>query len=51
MVRDIVTAMTKQGGSSELLTLEQQREMDTHFIAELKRLGSDFPYEQYCDLA
>ena len=40
-----------QGGSSELLSLERQREMDAHFKAELKRLGSDFPYEEFCDLA
>ena len=40
-----------QGGSSELLTRERQREMDAYFIAELKRLGSDFPYEEFCDLA
>jgi hypothetical protein len=40
-----------QGGSSELLGPERQREMDTHFVAELKRLGSDFPYEEFCDLA
>jgi aryl sulfotransferase len=41
----------KQGGSSELLSRERQREMDAHFIAELKRLGSDFPYEEFCDTA
>ncbi len=40
-----------QGGSSELLTPERQREMDCHFVAELKRLGSDFPYDEFCDLA
>jgi hypothetical protein len=39
-----------QGGSSELLTPERQREMDLHFMAELKRLGSDFPYEEFCDV-
>jgi hypothetical protein len=39
-----------QGGSSELLTPEQQRNMDEHFMAELKRLGSDLPYEEFCDL-
>ena len=39
-----------QGGSSELLSLERQRDMDAHFKAELKRLGSDFPYEEFCDL-
>ena len=38
-----------QGGSSELLTRERQREMDAYFKAELKRLGSDFPYDEFCD--
>jgi hypothetical protein len=41
----------KQGGSSELLTLEQQRQIDAHFMSELKRLGSDFPYDEFCDIA
>ena len=41
----------KQGGSSELLTRDQQRQIDAHFIAELKRLGSDFPYAEFCDIA
>jgi hypothetical protein len=40
-----------QGGSSELLSRERQKEMDAHCIAELKRLGSDFPYEEFCDIA
>jgi hypothetical protein len=40
-----------QGGSSELLSREQQQEMDRYFMAELKRLGSDFPYEEFADLA
>lgn len=40
----------RQGGSSELLSREQQRAIDTYFINELKRLGSDFPYEQFCDV-
>jgi Sulfotransferase domain len=40
----------KQGGSSELLSREQQRQIDAFFMAELKRLGSDFPYEQFCDI-
>lgn len=40
-----------QGGSGELLTPAQQRELDAHCIAELKRLGSDFPYAEFCDLA
>ena len=41
----------KQGGSSEMLSPEQQRQIDRHFMAELKRLGSDFPYEEFCTLA
>jgi hypothetical protein len=40
-----------QGGSSELLTPERQREVDAHCQAELKRLGCDLPYEEFCDLA
>jgi hypothetical protein len=40
-----------QGGSSELPSPEQQRQVDEYFMAELKRLGSDFPYEEFCDLA
>jgi Sulfotransferase domain len=39
-----------QGGSSELLSVPQQREMDAYFIAELKRLGSDLPYEEFADI-
>jgi hypothetical protein len=39
-----------QGGSSELLSRERQREMDAYFMAELKRLDSDFPYEEFCDV-
>jgi hypothetical protein len=40
-----------QGGSSEMLSPERQRQVDQYFIAELKRLGSDFPYVEFCDLA
>jgi len=40
-----------QGGSSELLTPARQREMDAYWMAELKRLGSDFPYEEFCDVS
>jgi aryl sulfotransferase len=40
-----------QGGSSELLDPEKQRRVDSHFMSELKRLGSDFPYEEFCDVA
>jgi hypothetical protein len=39
-----------QGGSSELLSPERQRQVDAYFMAELKRLGSDFPYTDYCDV-
>jgi hypothetical protein len=39
------------GGSAELLSIEQQRQVDAYFIAELKRLGSDLPYAEFCDLA
>jgi Sulfotransferase domain len=41
----------RQGGSSELLTPDQQREIDAYFMSELKRLASDFPYDQFCDIA
>ena len=33
------------GGSSELLTPEQQQRIDDHCRAELERLGCDFPYD------
>ena len=35
----------QSGASSELLTPEQQRRIDDHCRAELKRLGCDFPYD------
>ncbi len=47
-------AMVRKGGrsaSGELLTPERQRELDAHCIAELRRLGSDLPYEEFCDTA
>ena len=37
-----------EGGSSELITPAQARRIDEYFMAELKRLGSDFPYEEFC---
>lgn len=40
-----------QGGSSELLTPAQQREVDDYCQAGLKRLGCDLPYEEFADLA
>src|SRR5262245_39119179 len=41
----------RQSGSSELLTPARQREIDAHFQAELRELGSDFPYAEFCDIA
>jgi hypothetical protein len=41
----------RQGGSSELLTRAQQRDVDARFKAELRELDSDFPYGEFCDLA
>lgn len=40
-----------QGGSSELLTPRRQHEVDAYCMAELKRLGSDFPYQEFCDVS
>jgi hypothetical protein len=40
-----------QGASSELLTPAQQQRIDEYFMAELVKLGSDFPYAEFCDLA
>jgi hypothetical protein len=40
-----------QSSSSELLSPEQQERIDRHFMAELERLGSDFPYEEFCDVS
>jgi hypothetical protein len=40
-----------QGGASELLTPAQQRDLDAFFMGELKRLGSDLPYEEFCNVA
>lgn len=40
-----------QGGSSELLSLAEQREIDAACQAELKELNSDLPYTEFCDLA
>jgi hypothetical protein len=42
-------AMIRRGqnkGSDELLTLALQQRIDDHCRAELKRLGSDFPYDE-----
>ena len=35
-----------RGGASELLTPDQQRRIDDHCRAELRRLGCDFPYDE-----
>jgi hypothetical protein len=35
----------KTGNASELLTLAQQQRIDDYCQAELKKLGSDFPYD------
>ena len=40
-----------QGSSSELLSPEQQREIDAYCKDALKRLECDLPYEEFCDLA
>jgi hypothetical protein len=40
-----------QGGSSELLSPARQRQLDAHFMEELKRLSSDLPYDEFCDIA
>jgi len=40
-----------EGTSSELLSLERQRLLDEHFMAELDRLGADFPYQEFCDVS
>ena len=40
-----------EGSASELVTPEQARRIDEHFIAELKQLGSDFPYEEFCRIS
>jgi sulfotransferase family protein len=40
-----------EGGASELITPAQARRIDEHFIKELKQIGSDFPYEEFCRLS
>lgn len=40
----------KQGGSGEILSRERQCAIDEHCMAELKRLGSDMPYEEFADI-
>ena len=41
----------EKGSSGDLLTLDQQRRMDDHFMTELRRLGSDFPYRAFCEVS
>lgn len=44
-------AMMRKGGegsSSELISPAQARRIDEYFMNELKQLGSDFPYEEFC---
>lgn len=41
----------RQRGGAELLSPAQQKEMDAHMIAELRRLGSDLPYKEICGSA
>ncbi len=38
----------EQGRSSELLSAEQQEQIDRSCVAELKRERSDLPYDQTC---
>jgi len=38
------------GNSSELISRQQQIRIDQHFIQEFKELGSDFPYEEFCQV-
>lgn len=37
----------KQGNSKELLSPEQQIQIDNHYMNELKTLSSEFPYEKH----
>jgi hypothetical protein len=36
----------ERGKSGELISAADQRRIDDHWRAELRKLGSDFPYEQ-----
>jgi hypothetical protein len=40
----------KQGGAGEMLSPERRRAIDEHCMAELERLGSDLPYEEFADI-
>ena len=46
-----LTSETTQEMITGLLTPAQQRRIDQYFTAELTRLGSDFPYPEFCDLS
>jgi hypothetical protein len=35
-------------GGSEMLTPVERRRIDEYFMGELQRLGSDFPYAEFC---
>ena len=39
----------RRGGSAELLSKAQRRQIDTHFRTELQRLHCDFPYDEVFD--
>src|SRR5580658_445911 len=39
----------QQGGSSELVSAEQQLQIDASCRAQLGRLASDLPYDQICE--
>lgn len=41
----------KSGRSSEMLSVEQQRRIDSYMRAEIKKLVSDFPYDDLFQLA
>ena len=41
----------KEGNSKELITLEEQQRIDAYFMNQLKELGSDFPYAEFCRIA
>jgi len=36
----------QSGNAKELLSLEQQQQIDSYCLAELERIGSDFPYRE-----
>tara|TARA_R110000772_G_scaffold123765_2_gene230193 strand:+ start:689 stop:1699 length:1011 start_codon:yes stop_codon:yes gene_type:complete len=40
----------KSGNSSELISRQQQMRIDAHFQDELRKLGCDFPYAEFCTI-